>query len=238
MSTNTIDTTAYSLFAEKIGITFQDIRWLVQACTHRSFLNENSGVVSEHNERLEFLGDAVLELVVTHYLFYKYPERPEGELTAFRSALVNTNTISQAALELGVNGLLLLSKGEQRDMGKARHYILANVYEAMIGALYCDQGYASAEKFITQTLLPKIDEIVEHGLWRDAKSYVQEKAQEIEGVTPSYHVLKEAGPDHDKNFTIGIYFGETCVAEGSGKSKQEAEQEAARKALSLRKWGI
>jgi ribonuclease-3 len=238
MATFTIDTTAYEKFAEKIGVQFKDITWLVQACTHRSFLNEHNGVVSEHNERLEFLGDAVLELVVTHYLFYKFPDRPEGELTAFRSALVNTKTISQTASQLDVNDMLLLSKGEQRDLGKARHYILANAYEAIIGALYCDQGYTAAEKFITATLLPQIDAIVAEGLWRDAKSYVQEKSQETEGVTPSYHVLKETGPDHDKNFTIGIYFGEECIAEGSGKSKQEAEQEAARKALIARKWTI
>ena len=227
----TLDYTPYKQFADTFGVSFRDWDTLVTAFTHRSYLNENNGFGLPHNERLEFLGDAVLELVVTDFLYHKFPKRPEGELTAFRSALVNTKSISHAGTELGMNDLLLLSKGESRDAGKARQYILANTYEAVIGALYVDQGYETAREFIETTLLPQTDEIVRLSLWRDAKSFVQEKAQEVHGVTPSYTVLKENGPDHDKNFTVGVFFGEKSIAQGRGKSKQEAEQAAARKAL-------
>jgi ribonuclease-3 len=231
MKTNDLTT-----FEQEIGITFTDKQLLRQAFTHRSYINENPGVGTGHNERLEFLGDAVLELVITDYLYKKYPDTPEGELTAYRAALVNTNSISDAARELGMNEYLLLSKGEAKEHGKSRAYILANTFEACIGAVYLDQGYRHAEEFIAGALFGKIESIVKKGTWRDAKSAVQEKAQETVGVTPSYRVLREVGPDHDKVFTVGIYFGEEQIATGNGKSKQEAETDAARAALELKKW--
>jgi len=225
-----------ALFEEKTGIYFSDKKLLTQAFIHRSYINENPKSGLTHNERLEFLGDAVLELVVTDYLYNTYQDSPEGQLTAYRSALVNAVIISEIASELGMNDYLLLSKGEAKDMGKARQYILANTYEAYVGALYLDQGYESARVFIADSLFPRIDEIVEKKLWRDSKSLVQEKAQEYEGTTPAYKVIAESGPDHDKHFTVAIFFGEEQIATGKGKSKQEAEQEAARKALVARDW--
>lgn len=227
----------FSLFEKKTGIIFKDKKLLEQAFIHRSYINENSsGGRLSHNERLEFLGDAVLELIVTDYLFNKYKDRDEGELTAYRSALVNAVLIGEVAMSLGMNEYLLLSKGEAKDIGKARNYILANTYEAYVGAVYLDQGYDIALKFIADTLFNKIDTIVAKKLWRDPKSLVQEKAQEYVNITPSYKVISETGPDHDKNFTIGIFFGEELIAKGKGHSKQEAEQEAARAALEVKDW--
>jgi len=226
----------FSKFEQKTNIVFNDKKLLEQAFIHRSYINENSGSQLCHNERLEFLGDAVLELIVTDYLYNKYPDRDEGSLTAYRSSLVNAITIGEIALTLGMNEYLLLSKGEARDIGKARGYILANTYEAYVGAVYLDRGYDVVKDFIAKTLFNKIDAIVEKKLWRDPKSLIQEKSQEYLNVTPSYKVLYEAGPDHDKHFTIGIYFGDELIAEGKGKSKQEAEQEAARKALEIKEW--
>ena len=226
----------FSEFEKKTKIVFKDKGLLKQAFIHRSYINENPSVGLSHNERLEFLGDAVLELVVTDYLYKKYPNNPEGELTAFRSALVNAIIISDIASDLGMNDFLLLSKGESKDKGKARQYILANTFEAYVGAVYLDQGYEIANKFITKVVLPHTEEIVSKKLWRDSKSLVQEKAQEYVGYTPAYKVLAESGPDHDKHFTIGIYFGSELIAEGKGKSKQEAEQKAAEAALKLKNW--
>jgi len=226
----------FSKFEKKIKVSFKDKTLLKQAFVHRSYLNENSGLGIEHNERLEFLGDAVLELSVTDYLYKKYPDKTEGDLTSYRAALVNSDTISEAASKLGMNEYLLLSKGESKDVGKARQYILANVFESFIGALYIDRGYDAADKFIASCLFGKIDSIIERGLYKDAKSLIQEKAQEHDGVTPSYRVIKELGPDHDKMFTVGVYFGEELIAEGGGKSKQEAEQKAAHAALSKKRW--
>lgn len=223
-------------FEKTTKIIFKDKKLLEQAFIHRSYINETTGTKLSHNERLEFLGDAVLELVITDHLYKKYPNCDEGELTAYRSALVNANIVGEVAGELGMNEYLLLSKGEAKDIGKARTYILANTYEAYVGAVYLDQGYEVAEKFILQSLFVKIEDIVKKKLWRDAKSLVQEKAQEYVGATPSYKVLHESGPDHDKHFTIGIFFGGERVAEGKGKSKQEAEQMAARSALEARGW--
>ncbi len=223
-------------FVASLDISFKNKDLLTQAFTHRSYINENPSTGLEHNERLEFLGDAVLELVVTAHLFKMYPDAPEGELTAYRSALVNTVTISGAALELNMNECLLLSRGEAKDVGKARMHILANTFEAFIGALYLDQGYESANTFISKTLFPKLEEIVEKKLWRDPKSLAQEKAQEILKVTPAYKVMSESGPDHDKRFVVGIYFGSDLVAEGRGKSKQEAETKAAEAALTKKSW--
>ena len=226
----------FSGFEKRTGIVFKDKDLLMQAFVHRSYINENAKTGLSHNERLEFLGDAVLELIVTDYLYQKYPNYTEGELTAIRSALVNAVIIAEAALEIGMNEYLLLSKGEAKDNGKARQYILANTYEAFVGAVYMDQGYDVADKFVITTLLNRTDEIVQKKLWRDAKSLVQEKAQEHVSITPSYKVIHEHGPDHDKHFTIGIFFGAEKIAEGKGKSKQEGEQKAAEAALKAKGW--
>jgi len=226
----------FSDFEKKTGVVFKDKNLLKQAFIHRSYINENGASTLSHNERLEFLGDAVLELIVTDFLYKKYPNYTEGELTAVRSALVNAIIISEIASGIGMNDYLLLSKGEAKDNGKARQYILANTFEAFIGAMYLDQGYGVVDKFIAETLLPKTEEIVKKKLWRDAKSLVQEKAQEFVSVTPLYKVLHESGPDHDKHFTVGIYFGGELITEGKGKSKQEAEQSAALAALKLKNW--
>jgi ribonuclease III len=226
----------FSQFEKKTNIVFNDKKLLEQAFIHRSYINENTGSQLCHNERLEFLGDAVLELIVTDYLYNKYPDRNEGDLTAYRSSLVNAVTIGEVALSLGMNEYLLLSKGEAKDIGKARGYILANTYEAYVGAVYLDRGYDIVKDFIAKTLFNRIDAIVSKKLWRDHKSLVQEKSQEYLNVTPSYKVVNEQGPDHDKHFTIGIFFGTDLIAEGKGKSKQEAEQDAAHKALEIKEW--
>jgi ribonuclease-3 len=210
---------------------------LKQAFIHRSYLNEHPEIKLEHNERLEFLGDAVLELLVTEFLFAKYPTKPEGDLTAFRAALVNTETLAQVAGEIGLGEQLLLSKGEAKDNGRARQAILADTFEAIIGAIYLDAGYDTAKQFITKHLLPKIDEIVENNLWQDSKSAFQERAQAVRDVTPTYQVLSAVGPDHSKTFTVGLYLGEELIAEGVGASKQRAEQEAAREGLVKLEWG-
>ncbi len=226
----------FARFEEIIGITFTNKELLRRAFTHRSYLNENRNTESSHNERLEFLGDAVLELMVTEYLFEKYPDSNEGDLTAYRASLVNAITLSEAAQKINVNDFLLLSKGETKDTGKARQYILANTIEAIIGAIYLDQGYDSAKYFIAKNLFHLIDKIIKDKSWIDAKSKFQEKAQEKEGFTPQYKSLKEEGPDHDKRFTVGVYLAEDLITEGEGMSKQEAEQEAARKALEIKNW--
>ncbi|MDP2669254.1 MAG: ribonuclease III [bacterium] len=226
----------FSAFEKKLGITFNNKDLLTQAFLHRSFLNENRDVAMGHNERLEFLGDAVLELVTTEFLYAKYPKNPEGELTAYRAALVNTQSISDASLALGMNDYLLLSRGEEKDVGRARQYILANTFESFIGALYLDQGYDAAKQFIAKYLLPKIDDIVRKRLWQDSKSFFQEKAQEVWSQTPTYSVIAEVGPDHDKEFEVMVKIGGDVKATGKGFSKQEAEQDAARKALEENGW--
>jgi len=226
----------FSLFEKKTNIFFENKKLLEQAFVHRSYINENNGSKLNHNERLEFLGDAVLELIITEYLYNKYKDRNEGELTAYRSSLVNAVTIGEVALSLGMNDYLLLSKGEAKDIGKARSYILSNTYEAYVGAVYLDQGYEVAKNFISETLFGKIDDIVAQKLWRDSKSLIQEKSQEYLNITPSYRVINEAGPDHDKHFTVGVFFGDEKIAEGKGHSKQEAEQSAAKNALEVKEW--
>jgi len=226
----------FSQFEIDAGITFHDKELLEQAFTHRSYINEHKESPAKHNERLEFLGDAVLELVITDFLYHKYPEKPEGELTSYRAALVNSDTCSRVAYALHFNDYLLLSKGEAKDMGRARQYILADTLEAVIGAIYIDQGYACARDFISTHLSPLIDEIVEQGSWIDAKSKFQEEAQEHEGITPIYKTLEESGPDHDKYFEVGVYLDDTLVATGTGNAKQEAQQQAAKRALQERGW--
>ncbi|MBP9763562.1 MAG: ribonuclease III [Candidatus Pacebacteria bacterium] len=219
-----------------VGVVFNNKNLLIQAFTHRSYINENRGTKLKHNERLEFLGDAVLELVTTEFLYEKFPDRNEGELTAIRAALVNTITISEVSSELDFNKELLLSKGEAKDLGRARQAILANTFEAVIGAIYLDQGYETARVFISKNLLPRTEKIIENSLWVDAKSKFQEKAQEFSNTTPVYQTLEETGPDHDKQFKVGVYIGSELVASGVGKSKQDAEQESARNGLKVKKW--
>jgi ribonuclease-3 len=227
---------SFSEIEKKINYTFKNPAFLKQAVTHRSYLNENRDAKLEHNERLEFLGDAVLELVVTEFLYAKYPDKPEGELTAFRAALVNTQSISEAATKLGLNDHLLLSRGEAKDTGRARMIILANAFEALIGALYLDAGYDAAQKFIAEQLFHKTDEVVEKRLWQDAKSKLQEIAQERQGITPTYQLMDQSGPDHDKTFVVAAFVGAEKLATGEGRSKQEAEQDAAQKALAAKGW--
>ena len=192
----------FSEFEKNTGIEFNDKDMLRQAFIHRSYINEHKNLNLEHNERLEFLGDAVLELVVTDFLYEKYPDKPEGELTVYRSALVNTVTLSSTASKINMNDYLLLSKGESKDNGRARQYILANTFEAYVGALYLDQGYEKVKEFIAGTILPLTEEIVKNRLWQDSKSFFQEKSQEKKGFTPLYKTLNEEGPDHDKHFVV------------------------------------
>ncbi|HMN19467.1 MAG TPA: ribonuclease III [Candidatus Moranbacteria bacterium] len=221
--------------AKRIGVDFEDIALLQQALTHRSYLNENREYSLDHNERLEFLGDAVLELVVTEHLYNNYAN-PEGELTSWRSALVNGEMLSQIAQTLDVEKYLLMSRGEAKDTGRARQYLLANAMEAIIGAIYLDQGYEAAKKFILENVITRLGEILEKKLYLDPKSYFQEKAQEMQKVTPSYKVTREWGPDHDKHFVVGVFLGEENVAEGEGSSKQEAQRNAAQHALEKKGW--
>jgi len=225
----------FSLLEKKLKIKFKNKDLLTQAFVHRSFLNENPDFTISHNERLEFLGDAILEHIVTEYLYKKYPGKPEGELTSLRAALVNAKMLSQIAQNLGLNDFLLLSQGEIKESGKARQYILANAFEAFVGSLYLDQGLKSCQAFIEKYLLGELPAIVRGGV-KDAKSYFQEKAQEKTGITPTYNVLKEWGPDHQKKFNIGVFLGKELVAEGEGLSKQEAEEEAAKQALKAKGW--
>ena len=226
----------FSKFEEKIGVNFKDKNLLRQAFTHRSYLNENPSLALEQNERLEFLGDAVLELAITEYLYKKYPQKTEGEMTALRAALVNAVALSEVANNLNIGDFLLLSKGEVKSLGKARQYILANALEALIGAIYLNGGYEETFDFLEKNIFGKIEEVIEKKLWIDAKSLFQEKAQELESVTPAYKVLAESGPDHEKVFTMGVFLGDELITDGYGASKQEAEQDAARKALKAKNW--
>jgi len=221
---------------KNLGIKFNNKELLKQALVHRSYINENVSFHLDNNERLEFLGDAVLELVVTEYLYQNYKD-PEGVLTSWRAALVNSKMLSETAAELNINDYLMLSRGEKKDIGKARQYILANTFEAITGAFYLDQGYESVKYFINKKLIPKLPEIIEKKLYRDPKSLFQEESQERIGITPTYEVLKEWGPDHAKNFKIGVFLEKEKVAEGDGLSKQQAQEEAARKALEVKGWG-
>jgi len=221
--------------AKKIGVSFKEISLLQQAVTHRSYLNENRSYELDHNERLEFLGDAVLELIVTQHLYAKFPN-PEGELTSWRSALVNGEMLSKVAQEIGVEKYLMMSRGETKDAGRARQYLLANALEAIIGAIFLDQGYEVAKEFVLKNVVVNLTEILEKKLYLDPKSYFQERAQETNKLTPSYRVIREWGPDHDKHFIVGVFLGSELIAEGEGNSKQEAQREAARIGLEAKGW--
>lgn len=220
---------------KSIGIEFKNPDLIQEALTHRSYLNENKKYKFNHNERLEFLGDAVLELVVTDFLFRNY-NNPEGEMTSWRAALVNGEMLAKISASLDVDKYVLMSKGEASDKGRARQYLLANALEAIIGAIYIDQGYGAAERFITENIISKIDEVIADKLYLDPKSFFQEKSQEHFKETPSYRVISEEGPDHDKNFTMGVYIGNDLVAKGNGPSKQEAQRNAAQAGLEAKGW--
>lgn len=221
---------------KKLGVTFKEIKLLHQALVHRSYLNEHPSFELGHNERLEFLGDAVLELVVTEYLYATY-DNPEGELTNWRASLVNANMLSEVSSALGVNGFLYLSRGEASDANsKARLYILADAFEAIVGSMYIDQGWDVAKTFIHEKVLSKLPHILEHKLYMDPKSRFQEEAQERIGKTPRYEVLSETGPDHKREFVMGVYVNGDLIAEGRGTSKQEAQVDAAQKALEKKGW--
>ena len=226
-----MQTAPYQDFArEVLGFEFDKIEYLITALTHRSYVNEHKKSVSEHNERLEFLGDAVLELVVTDYLFRTFNEQ-EGILTSWRSSLVRTESIGEAGERLGYESLLRMSRGEKNGSTRARQQILANAFEAVIGAIYLERGYDDAAAFIHKYITSKLDTILESGSWRDPKSHLQEVSQRLDNHTPIYKVIEEVGPDHDKIFTLGAFVGDTLMGKGTGPSKQTAQQEAARAAL-------
>jgi ribonuclease-3 len=221
---------------KKIGIKFKNKKLLETAFVHKSYINEHKNEGIDDNERLEFLGDAVLELAATKHLFEKYPDQTEGEMTAFRSALVKGKHLAEIAIELGLGEYLLLSNGEEHSGGRQKNYILANTVESLIGAIYVANGYDSAEKFIKKFILIRLDEIIKNGLHIDSKSKFQEIVQEKEEVTPHYELISEEGPDHNKKFTMGAYIREELIAKGVGKSKQVAEESAATAALNKKKW--
>ncbi len=226
-----MDFSAYTDFAQKVlGVTFDDTQLLVTAFTHRSYLNEHKKSATEHNERLEFLGDAVLELAVTDYLYKNFSE-PEGILTNWRSSLVRTESIGAAAARFDFEPLLRLSRGEKHGTERARLQILANSFEAVVGAIYLDKGFAAAQSFITKSILVTFKEILKTGSWLDPKSHLQEVAQSRDGFTPNYRVLSEEGPDHEKVFTVGVFVGGKLKGSGQGPSKQAGQQKAAEAAL-------
>ncbi len=224
-----------SKLEKKIGIRFNNKDMLQQALVHRSYLNENPDFSLEDNERLEFLGDAVLEMVITEYLYQNYPN-PEGELTNWRAALVNAKMLAEVADRLALNNYLLLSRGEAKDIGRARQYISANAFEALIGAIFLDQGYEKVSQFIKKEILKKLPQIIKQKLYQDPKSCFQEKAQDGFGITPVYEVLKEWGPDHAKQFIVGVYLNQELIAKGQGASNQEAQEKAAEAGLKKKKW--
>ncbi|MBD3280768.1 ribonuclease III [Candidatus Dojkabacteria bacterium] len=223
-----------SKLEDSLQIKFSDLTLLKNSLIHKSFLNEGSSENTYSNERLEYLGDAVLELIVTSYLFQSYPNRPEGDLTSFRAALVKTESLAETSMELNYGKYLYMSKGEESTGGRERPYILANTYEAVLGAIYLDQGYETAERFVVRTLVPKLKKIVENRLDIDSKSKLQNLAQEALRDTPTYDLIGEEGPDHDKCFEVRVIINNNDFGHGKGKSKQEAEQAAASKAL--KKW--
>jgi len=222
---------------KRLGVVFKDTNLLKQAVVHRSYLNEHPDFPLGHNERLEFLGDAVLEIVVTEFLYLNFVTTSEGELTNWRASLVNAKMLYEIAVELEVEPCLYLSKGESRDKNKkSRQFILANSIEAIIGAIYLDQGIGSAQKFILKNVVSKLNDILENQSYLDPKSRFQEKSQEEKGITPHYQILDEVGPDHAKIFTVGLYLGEELISTGKGSSKQEAQVEAAANGLKKMTW--
>lgn len=216
---------------KRIGVVFKNQDLLTEALTHRSYMNERPVWHLPHNERLEYLGDAVLELIVSEELFDKFPKQPEGRLTVLRAALVNYQILAKIAESLVLDDFILMSRGEKKDTGRAREVILANAMEALIGAIYLDQGMKKAKPFVEKFVMKHLDEVVKTGSYKDAKSELQEIIQEKIKVTPTYRVLGESGPAHQRIFKMGVYFGEKLIAEGQGSAKQEAELEAARNAL-------
>ena len=227
----------FSKLEKIIGVKFKNQDLLKQAVVHRSYLNEHPEFRLRHNERLEFLGDAVLEIIVTERLFGDFPDTPEGDLTNWRASLVNSRMLSEIAGEIGLENYLYLSRGESKDKNsKARHYILANAVEALIGAIYLDRGADAANAFVEKKMLSKLDNILANKLYLDPKSKFQEKAQALYRTTPHYRVLDESGPDHAKNFEVGIFLGDKLVARGKGSSKQEAQVDAAKKGIKKKKW--
>jgi ribonuclease-3 len=216
---------------EKLGVTFKNPRLLKTALTHRSYLNEHRGMNLKNNERFEFLGDAVLELIISSELFKKYPKKPEGELTAIRSAVVRTESLAQESRLLGIGENILMSRGEEESGGKDKDFILANTYEALLGAIYLDQGLDVCREFVRRTALKKVNRVVDQELFIDPKTRVQELIQAKYKVTPTYTLIKEQGPDHDKTFTVGLKVGRKVMSKGTGVSKQKAEEDAARKCI-------
>ncbi len=227
----------FSKFEDSLGLKFKNQDLLKQAVVHRSYLNEHPNFGLNHNERLEFLGDAVLEIVVTEYLYHHFPETPEGELTNWRASLVNAKMLSEIANEIDLEDYLYLSKGESKDKNsKARQYILANAVEALIGAIYLDQGIRAVKKFIKENIISKLENILKNKLYLDPKSKFQEKSQDEYGITPHYKVLSEFGPDHSKIFEVGLYLNEDLISKGKGSSKQEAQVKAAAVGLKKKGW--
>lgn len=226
----------YRELEKKLNVTFTNKKLLDTAFVHKSYVNEHREMKHEHNERLEFLGDAVLELVVTEFLYKNFPEKGEGILTNWRAALVQGKHLAHIATTLDLGLYLYLSRGEERSGGRKKHYILANTLEALIGAIYLDQGYRTAHDFINEFILSQLSYILEQGLHIDAKSQFQEMSQETLGITPEYRLVRDEGPDHDKYFVMGAYLGDELIAEGGGSSKQKAEQQAAAEALKVKGW--
>jgi ribonuclease-3 len=218
-------------YGQKIGVTFRNRDLIVEALTHRSYLNEYPQWQLPHNERLEYLGDAVLELIVTEALFRKFPKQPEGQLTVLRAALVNYQILARVAESIDLQDFILMSRGERKDTGRAREVILANAIEAVIGAIYLDQGFEKTRTFVEKFVLVHLDEVLKTKSYKDAKSELQEIIQEKLKMTPTYAVRGESGPAHERRFTMGVYFGDKLIAEGEGLSKQDAEIEAAKNAL-------
>jgi ribonuclease-3 len=230
-------TSDFSELEKRLNISFKNKDLLTQAFCHRSYLNENPNFKLSHNERLEFLGDAVLELIVTEHIYNNYPDKPEGEMTSWRASLVNANTLFEVAQEINFNEYVLLSQGEEKENGRSKKYILADTFEAFVGSLYLDQGYEACRKFLEKYLINnKLEEIIEKKLYKDPKSMFQEKAQEIEFVTPTYQTIEESGPDHMKRFVVGVFLGNELIAKGEGASKHEAEINAATHALKNKDW--
>ena len=221
----------YNEIAKKIGVEFKDKRLLKVAFTHRSYLNENRGKGLKNNERLEFLGDAVLELIISSFLFTNYPDRAEGDLTSIRAAVVRTESLAEESRKLDIGQYLKMSKGEEDSGGKEKEYLLANLYEAILGAIYLEHGYDMCKEFVTRTLLNKVEKIVAEGLFVDPKTKIQELMQSKFKITPTYEIIGEDGPDHDKVFTVALLKGDKKLAVGHGHSKQKAEEDAAKNAI-------